>query len=102
VRLSHDEDEAGRIGGLGADLCDPPKEESQPPLPIAMVTYSLQVVVVSLAMTPEVVGQIQDGLEEHPLLGEQERDQEPAHSSVAVEKGVDGLELCVSEADLDQ
>jgi hypothetical protein len=45
----------------------------------------------------EIKAEIQERLAQHARIAEQERDQEPPHASVAVEKGVDGLELYVGE-----
>jgi len=39
---------------------------------------------------------------EQPTMHEQERDQEPPHTTVAIDERVDGFELGVSEPDVDQ
>jgi hypothetical protein len=42
--------------------------------------------------------QVEDRLVQRPALAQKERDEQPSHTAIAVEKRVDGLELCVREA----
>jgi hypothetical protein len=46
--------------------------------------------------------QIQHGLLEQAFFGEQKGDQQPPKAAVAVEEGVDGLELGMGQAHLDE
>jgi hypothetical protein len=53
-------------------------------------------------MALEVVGEVEDGLVKNFPLAEQEGDEKAADAAISVEERVDGLELDVGEADLDQ
>jgi hypothetical protein len=73
VLLAHGEDEPSGLRGLLAHLDDTFQEEGEPALPVSRVSYLLEVLVVRLAVTPEVVGEVEDGLVEDALFDEQER-----------------------------
>lgn len=92
----------GGCGGLPAHLRDPLEEEGQPSLPIAVVPYRLDAIIIFLTIPLEIIRQIQHRLEQHVLFTQQKRDEQPADASIAVQKRVDGLELGVDQADLDQ
>jgi len=53
-------------------------------------------------MLLEVVAEIEQRLPEDAALHEQERDQQPSDSSIAVQERMDGLELRVGKCCLDQ
>ena len=53
-------------------------------------------------MPLEVVGEVEDRLEQHLSFAKKEGDEKPSNAPVAVEEGMDCLELSMGQADLDQ
>ncbi len=98
-------DAVGLLRGCGAlvrGLANGPGEEPQPGLPVALGAHRLQHVVVLLAMVLEVQAQEEDRVLEDPIGAEHKGDEEPADAPIAIEKGMDGLELHVGEGCPDQ
>jgi len=87
--------------GLGG-FTDTFKEELQPRFPVTFQPDSLQVVVVVRAMMLEVEAQIEQWLTQNALGPQQESDEESSYSTVAVEKGMNGLELRVRKCGLEE
>jgi hypothetical protein len=86
----------GGEGGVG-DLVDAVEEEGHPGLPVAVAAHAVQEVVVGGAVLLEVQAQVEQRLAEGPGVTEQTRDQQAADAAVAVQEGVDALELNVGE-----
>jgi hypothetical protein len=99
VRLAKDQDPSYHGRSLVTDGVDAAKEEIEPALPISLVPHGLESIVVFLAMAPEEVRQIEDGLAQDLPLAQEKGDQEPTDPTVAVQKRVDSLELGVCESD---
>ena len=102
VLLPHRQDAAGREAGFLAHLGHAPQKEGQPSFPVALLAHRLQVLVVGLAVLLEVMGEVEHRLLQDALLGEQEGDQQPPHPPVAIQKGMDGFELGMGQADANQ
>ena len=94
------EDPARGVGGFDADVGNTTQEEREPALEVAGVPCGLEPLVVLLTMTLEVVRQVENGLPQRATLTEQEGDEEPPDTAVAIEKRMDGLELRVRQANL--
>src|SRR5205823_11282248 len=84
----HDQDSMSGFGGVAGCIDHSPKEEGQPAFPVTGVPHGLQVVVVRLAVAPEVVRQVEDRAGEQVALHEEEGDQQSADTAVAVEEGM--------------
>ena len=91
-----------RLRGFLADLGYSLKEEQKnmPPSSSFLITDGLEMVVVFLAMPFEEMREVQYRLGQYVLFAEQEGDQESPDAAVAVQEGVDCLELGMGEADL--
>ena len=87
---------------LGRGLVDSFEKESKPCFPFAVVTNTLQEVVIFLAMVLEIEAEIEHGLFQYPFDTEHEGNQQPSQAAVAIQKWVNGLELNVRERRLDQ
>lgn len=83
-----------------ADLDDAVEKEGEPAFPVPGIAHGLQAFVVFAAALLEVVREVEHRLGEHPLFGEQESDEEPPDAAVAIQKGMDGLELGMRQAHL--
>lgn len=90
------------VGCLSAHVHDAAQEEGQPLLPGPDVTYRLQLLVILLSVLFKERGQVEDWLEQHLLLAEQESDEQSPDAAIAVEERMNGLELCMHQPDLDQ
>jgi len=73
-------------------------KKSQPSLPIARKPHGLQQVIVLLAMLLEIEAEIQQRLVQRTLGTKEECDQQPAKSSIAIEKRMDGFKLDVCQS----
>jgi len=78
------------------------QEEFEPVFPIAPVPGRLQEIVIPLAMPLEIMRQVEGRLAQDALFAQQEHDEQAPHAPVAVEEGVNGLELRMGEPDLEQ
>src|SRR5450830_931406 len=78
------------------------REEAEPRLPVAPCPDRLEQLVVTGAMLLQIQAEIEERLLENPLLPEKERDEQPPHPPIAVEEGMDRLELKVSKGGLDE
>src|SRR3990172_12562306 len=83
---------------LVGDLTHAPQEELQPAFPIALIPDSHKAAVVFIAMSSQVMAQIQQRAAQKSALTKQECDQEPANTPVAVHEGMDCLKLSVHKA----
>jgi hypothetical protein len=88
-----------RIATLLDDASD---EERDPGPPVAVLTDVQKVIDVRISMTLKVRAHVEQRLREALVRAEQERDQNAAHAPVAVEKGMDRLELVVDECKSNQ
>jgi hypothetical protein len=93
---------ARRLSRLHAHFRDSAQEENEPAFPIAALAHGLQVIVVGPSVAFEVVREIQDWFVERAAFAQEKRDQQPTHTAVAIEEGVNSLELRVSESNLDE
>src|ERR1035438_5585394 len=83
----------GHLGCLLRGVDNSLQEELQPLLPCAFHAHLLQEFVVTVAMGLKVQAQVEQRLAEHSAFAEQEREQEPSQTPIAVEKWMDGFEL---------
>ena len=79
-------------------LRHPAKEKCQPRFPVAPVSHFVEKRVVVVPMLLEKEAQIEKRLTQRAAVMQHEGDQKAPHPSVAVEEGMDGLELDMSEA----
>jgi hypothetical protein len=83
-----------------ATVATPSRKKRQPGLPVAPIADGLEQLVVALLVPAEMVREV----EHRPLhdfpLEEEEGDEQPADAAIAVQEGVDGLELGMDEANL--
>jgi hypothetical protein len=80
---------------LPGGLDDAVEKEFEPFTPGALGPGALQQVVVPVAVLLEEEAQVEQRLGQDALGAEEKRDEEPAHAPVAIQEGVDGLELDV-------
>jgi len=66
---------------------------NQPRLPVAGAAHLIELPVILIPMLFEMQAQIQQRLPQHAGILQDQRDHQPAHTAVAVEERVDGLEL---------
>ena len=98
VLLAQVQDLAGSFGGFAAYAEYAVDKEVEPALPIAVVAYGLQPLVVFAAVLLEVVGEVENGVLEDALCAEEKGDEQAPDPPVAVEEGVDGFKLDMREA----
>src|SRR5271157_1184605 len=78
------------------------QEEGEPRLPVPVPAHRIEQRVVGGAVLLEVEAQIQERLSENTGVTEQKCDQETPYATIAVEEGMDRLELHVREACADE
>ena len=96
------DDAASCFGCLATYLEYAAEEEIEPLFPFTFIANRLESFVVGLSVLFEVVRKVEDWFEEDFLLAEEEGDEESSDAAVSVEEGVDGFELGVGQADLDE
>jgi hypothetical protein len=74
----------------------------EPARPVAFRPHALEGVVIVLPVALDEVREVEKRLGKAAALDQEERDQQPAHTAVAVQEGVDRLELLVHQGALDQ
>ena len=84
--------------GFVGDRRDAVEEEVEPALTVAEASHRVEPTVVVLAMSLEEEAQVEERLGEQLPVLEQERHEQATDAAVAVEVGVDGLELHVQES----
>jgi hypothetical protein len=89
---------SSRLRRLGHAL----QEEDQPRLPRPVVPDCLEGRVVLLTVLLEPEAEIEERAPQEAPLVQEERDEEPTDTTVAVEERVDGLELRMEHAALDE
>jgi hypothetical protein len=102
VSFSELQDAPRRLCSLGAHLSDPTEKEGQPSFPIARITNGLKVVIIGLTVAFEIIREIKNRLLQDSSLAQKKRDEQTAYPAIAVQEGVDRLELDMGQADLDQ
>lgn len=91
--------------GLHGIVCyrlDSGEEEFDPAFPITIAPNGSEAIIVFRTVHLEVVREVEEGMMEDISLAKKEGDQESADAPIAIEKGVDGLELGVDEAAMDE
>ena len=78
------------------------QKEFEPPFPVVVISDSSEPVIVLGAMGFQVVAQVQERTFQDLPLAQQERDQQPPNTAVAVEEGMDRLELGMGQSALYQ
>ena len=78
------------------------QKEIHPRLPVARGADAVEEFVIRGAVFLQVEREVEERLGEQPAVVEQERDEEAAETAIAIEEGVDGLELDVGERGLQQ
>ena len=96
------DDGLGGGGGLLGGLGDATQEEAKPALPPAVLPYGAEPIVVLGPVALQVVAYVEERPVQDARVDELEGDEEPAHAPVAVQERVDGLELGVHEAAVDE
>jgi len=91
-----DESACGIDGSEGGDF-HTFEEEIDPCFPIAGGADAVEKVVIDWAVLFEEEAEVEEWLTEQTAVVEEEGDEQAAEAAVAVEEGVDGLELDVSE-----
>ena len=102
MRLSQVEDAPGRRHGLGADLRHAAQEEREPAFPIAGVAHRLKTRIILSLMAFEEMRDVENRFRENLPFAEKKHDQQPPHPAVAVEEGVNRLELRMGQPDPDE
>ena len=102
VSVEHGDQIASRGGSLFRGLRDAGQEEFHPGLPRPSLPNLLQEPVIVVAPGLQEQAEIEDRFPQHPGLTQDQRDEQPAQASVAVEKGMDRLELDVGQARPDE
>ena len=88
----------GRLGGYAHAF----EEERKPGLPVTIEAHAVQQFVIHGPVFVEEQAEIQQRLLEDPGVVQQECDEEPSDTPVAVQERVDGLELHVCQRRSDQ
>src|SRR5216683_2769466 len=86
------------LGGVD----DGRQEKMQPRLPCALDSYPLQQIVVGIPALLEIQAQIEYRLCQSPFSAHEQSDEQAPDPAVAVEKGMDGLELHVGKRRFDK
>src|SRR5690606_32015413 len=102
VLLAKLENLACSTGRFDADLDHSLQKKFQPSFKVTTIPHRLQTLIVGLPVLLEVMREIQHRLAEHPALAQQKRDEQPPCATVALEEGMDRLELRMGQADLHQ
>src|SRR5437588_5312750 len=87
---------------LARDALHPGEEIADPCVPVAVRAHALQKLVIVLAVLVDVVRKVKQRLREPAALDEEKGDEQPADAAVAVEEGMDRLELLVHQRALDE
>ncbi len=95
-------DAFGGVCGLLRSRGNAVQEELEPCFPCAVVANRCQDVEVPASVTAQERAEIQDGSREDASLTHQQRHEQSADPSVAVEEWVDGFELSVREPGSDE
>ena len=102
IGLEQVHDACRAVEGLVRGFGDAIKEELKPGLPSALLPYFLQQPVVVGAMRLQIETEIEQRLAHDAGHAKEERDQQPSQPAITVQEGMDGLELHVDQASLDQ
>src|ERR1700758_4449393 len=102
VLFAHLQNRLCCLGGFPADLPHSSHEELQPALPVTAVADRHEAVVVLGPVRPEKMAQIQERPLEDASLAKEKRDQQASYAPIAVEKRVDGFELCMCQPAVEQ
>jgi len=78
------------------------EEEADPRFVRSLLSHCLEAPDVLVSVPLQVPRQVKEGCMEHASFDEIEVDEEPSQPSVAVQEGVDGLELVVKERAADE
>jgi hypothetical protein len=96
-------EEAGNsVGGLARRLIHAGEKKIDPCFPVAGFADVLEQLVIARAVFFQVEAQVEQWLRQHAIVTEQKGDEKAADAAVAVEEGVDRLELDVSERGADE
>lgn len=91
------------LGGIGAGLLyDGGEKERTPTRPVTFSGHGKQPVVVFVPVGFQVRADIEVGAGQKPLVHEIERNEQSAQTAIAVQEGVDGLELRVDDRQLNK
>ena len=102
MSIEHGDQIARRRGGLFSGLRDAGQEELHPGLPRPSLPDLLQESVVVVAPGFQEQAEIEDRLSQNARLAQDQRDEQPTQAPVAIEKGMDRLELDVGQARSDE
>ena len=67
------------------------QDEVKPGLPVTAESHGVEQAVVLGAVLLEVQRQVKQRLTQHAIVMEDQRNEQPSHTPVAIQKGVDGL-----------
>jgi hypothetical protein len=79
----------------------PLKEKTKAGLPLFLLLYAVEQLVVAAAVPLEEQAQLKQRLLEHAGLNQHQHDQQPAHAAAAIEKRVDLLKLQADQREAD-
>ena len=102
MTLAQLEDVRRRTNCLSRNFYDSLKEKQHPAFPIPVKSNRVKLLVVLGSSLFEVVTEIQQRPSKHLCVAEQERNQKPTDSAVAIQKWVDRFELRVNDGYLDK
>ena len=91
-----------RIEGLIRRLGDAVEEEFEPRLPGAILADFLQQAIIVGAARFQIEAEIEKRIAQHAIGAKEERHQKTAHAAIAVEEGMDRLELDMEQTRFDQ
>ena len=91
-----------RVEGLIRGFGDAVEEEFEPRLPGAVLADFLQQAVIVGAMRLQIETEIEKRVAQHAIGAKEERHQKTANAAVAVEEGMDRLELDMEQTGFDQ
>src|SRR6266851_7800775 len=102
IRSGQGHQSVGCVGGLGGGFGDTREEKAQPGLPITRQPHRLEQFVIPFAVLFQVKTEIKQWLPQRPFSTEQNRDEQPPKSPVAIQEWMDGFELHMGQSGFDE
>lgn len=100
--FTESDDIPGGGDGIPRDGGDALEEEFDPAFPIALLADGGEAVVVFEAVEFEIVGEVKEGKFQDIAMAEEEGDEETADAAIAIEEGMDRLELGMGVGAVDE
>lgn len=83
-------------------LDNAPKKELEPPFPVSLLADGSEPIIVFRTIPLQVIADVEERSVENFSMTEKERDKQPSNTPIAIEKGMNRLELCMSQSTLDK